>query len=51
MGGIRLQAVYRPQFIGESEKHKIVSLFSEAGGDKKKINDDSDAETSESNVE
>jgi hypothetical protein len=50
MGGIRLQAVYRPQFIGESEKHKIVSLFSEAG-DKKKINDDSDAETSESNVE
>lgn len=44
MGGIRLKSEFRPQFIGESEKHKLVSLFAEK---QKKINEDSDAEESD----
>ena len=50
MGGISLKAVFRPQFIGESDKHKVVSLFQ--GAEKQKnIDDDSDQAAEESDAD
>ena len=40
MGGIQLKAVYRPQFIGQSDKHKLVSLFSQEAKKPEKITPD-----------
>ena len=54
MGGITLKAVFRPQFIGESEKHNVVSLFADADEKKKseKKNDlDDDSNDDESDAD